>query len=137
MTLLEYLNRNDRFASGSGMLLTCITPGVGVAEMTVAEKHLNGAGVCQGGALFTLADLAVAAAMNSGGCVTVGIENVITYHHSASEGQHLTATANLGFDHRRIPSCNVRIVNDEGMLIASGTALGYRKEGSFDFDGLM
>lgn len=137
MTLLEYLNRNDRFASGSGMRLTGITPGTGVAEMTVAAQHLNGAGVCQGGALFTLADLAVAAAMNSGGCVTVGIENVITYHHSASEGQHLTATASIGYDHRRIPSCTVRIVDDEGRLIASGSALGYRKEGSFDFDGLM
>ena len=32
-----------------------------IAEMTVTNEHLNGGNVCQGGALFTLADLAIGA----------------------------------------------------------------------------
>ena len=62
MTLKEYLSEKDRFASAAGVELLEIKEGYARARMLVQPKHLNGGGVCQGGAVFTLADLAFAAA---------------------------------------------------------------------------
>ena len=137
MTLKDYLNTNDRFAADNGMSLTQVTPEFSIAEMTVGEHHLNGAGICQGGALFTFADLAIAAAMNACGYVTVGLENAMTFHHPARKGDRLTARAFVTSDHRRIPFCRVEITDAQGGLIASGTSLGYRKTDVMEFDSLM
>lgn len=63
-TLIDFL-KNDHFAVRSGVELLEIKPGYAKARMLVTPEHLNGGGVCQGGALFTLADLAFAAAANS------------------------------------------------------------------------
>ena len=137
MTLKDYFNTNDRFAADNGMFLTHVTSDFSIAEMTVDEHHLNGAGICQGGALFTFADLAIAAAMNACGNVTLGLENVMTFHHPARVGDRLTAKAFVTCDHRKIPFCRVEITNADGTLIASGTSLGYRKADTMAFDSLM
>lgn len=93
MTLLEKLNATDRFARANGVELTFVGPGVARAEMDVSEDHLNGGGVCQGGAIFTLADLAFAAVSNSGGFLTLGVNNSISFLSSAVLGDHLVAEA--------------------------------------------
>ena len=54
-----------------GAQIVEVRDGYARAEMTVTCEHLNGGGACQGGALFTLADLALAAVMNSGGRLTL------------------------------------------------------------------
>ena len=54
MTLSELL-QNDRFAREAGVELLDIRPGYAKARMEVTPRHLNAAGVCQGGAIFTLA----------------------------------------------------------------------------------
>lgn len=136
MTLLEKLNETDRFAKSSGIVLTHIEEGLARSEMTVGEDHLNGAGVCQGGALFTLADLAFAAVANSHGILSVGIENSIVFHKSARLGDHLTATCSEKFDHHRLPYCQMEIRSSAGELIASATGLAYRTSAPMDFDTL-
>ena len=73
MNIQELLNRTDRFAANAGCRITEVDTEHAVAEMVVTKEHLNGGNVCQGGALFTLADLAIAALMNSQGQLTVGI----------------------------------------------------------------
>ena len=98
-----------------------------VAEMVVTTAHLNGANVCQGGALFTLADLAIAALMNSREQLTVGISNSIMFVSSAKEGDLLRAEAVSVCDHHKIPSVEVRVTNQEGRLICHVTGMGYRK----------
>lgn len=137
MTLLELLNLNDRYARNNGMQLTEIREGYARAEMTVEERHLNGGNVCQGGAIFTLADLAIAAVMNSHGLLTLGIENQVTYHYSAQLGDHLIAEAIETCDHRKIPFANVTVKRQDGILIASLTALAYRKQTEMKYEGLM
>ena len=93
MNIQELLNRTDRFAANAGCRITEVDTEHAVAEMVVTEKHLNGANVCQGGALFTLADLAIAALMNARGQLTVGINNGIIFVSSAKEGDLLRAEA--------------------------------------------
>ena len=95
--------------------------------MVVTKEHLNGGNVCQGGALFTLADLAIAALMNSQGQLTFGIHNSIMFVSSAREGDVLTAEAVTVCDHHKIPSVEVRVTNQDGTLICHVTGMGYRK----------
>lgn len=79
MTLKEYLSEKDRFASAAGVELLEIKEGYARARMLVQPKHLNGGGVCQGGAIFTLADLAFAAAANSHQTLTLSVSSNISF----------------------------------------------------------
>lgn len=127
MNIQELLNRTDRFAANAGCQITEVDTEHAIAEMVVTNSHLNGANVCQGGALFTLADLAIAALMNARGQMTVGISNSIMFVSSAKEGDHLRAEAVTVCDHHKIPSVEVRVTNQEGRLICHVTGMGYRK----------
>jgi acyl-CoA thioesterase len=127
MNIQELLNKNDRFAANAGCQITEVDEQHAVARMTVNNGHLNGGNVCQGGALFTLADLAIAALMNVRGQLTFGIHNSIMFVASAYEGDVLTAEAVSVCDHHKIPSVEVRVVNQDGRLICHVTGMGYRK----------
>ena len=127
MNIQEILNRNDRFARNAGCQITEVDAEHAVAEMTVTSDHLNGGHVCQGGALFTLADVAIAALMNFQGQLTFGISNSIMYVSSAHEGDVLRAEAVSISAHPKIPSVEVRVTNQDGRLICHVTGMGYRK----------
>lgn len=128
MNIQEILNTTDRFAAGAGCRVTEVDATHAVAEMTVGKEHLNAGGVCQGGALFTLADLAMAALMNCQNNLTFGISSNVMFVSSAAEGDCLRAEAIPVSDHRRIPSVEVRVMNQEGKLICHVTGMGYRKD---------
>ena len=133
MELIDYLNHYDRFAAGAGVRLVEIGEGYARAQMTVTESHVNGANVCQGGALFTLADLAIAAWMNFSGQLTFGIQNNIMFVSSAREGDVLRAEAVGVCDHHKIPAVEVRVTNQDGRLICHVTGMGYRKDVAIGF----
>lgn len=97
------------------------------ACMKVQEKHLNGAGVCQGGAIFTLADFVFAACVNSHQQVTVSVSCNITYVKSARMGM-LYAEGHELVNHHRLPFAEVRITDESGDLVAIFTSTGYRKK---------
>ncbi len=137
MTLLEKLNIDDRFANGIGAYITEIREGYARAEMDVEERHLNGGGVCQGGAIYTLADLSFAAVANSRGALTLGISNTITFLHSANLGDHLIAECEETLDHHKLPYCDIKVKNQQGNLVAVMTGLAYRLKKEFDFEKLM
>jgi len=137
MTLLERLNTTDRFAKSIGARLTEIREGYARAELTVQEHHLNGGGVCQGGVMYTLADLTFAAVANSHGTLTLGISNTVTFLKSAQLGDHLTAECHETFDHHRLPYCDMQIHNQNGELLACMTGLACRVKKDFGFDMLM
>ena len=124
----EILNTADRFAANAGCRVTEVDAMHAVAEMTVTKEHLNAGGACQGGALFTLADLAMAALMNHQGNLTFGISSNVMFVSSAVEGDRLRAEAALINDHRKLPSVEVRVTNQDGRLICHLTGMGYRKE---------
>lgn len=130
MDIKALLNRTDRFAANAGCQLTEVDDHHAVAVMTVTEAHLNGGNVCQGGALFTLADLAIAALMNNKGQLTFGISNSMMFVSSARLGDTLRAEAISVADHHKIPAVEVRVTNQEGRLICHVTGMGYRKNTS-------
>lgn len=137
MTLLERLNNGDRFASSIGAHLTEVKEGSAKAQLTVEERHLNGGDVCQGGAIYTLADLAFAAVTNSHGILSLGISNTITFLKSAQLGDTITAECTELLNHHKLPYCDIKITNQHGELLAVMTGLAYRMKKDFPFDSLM
>ncbi len=125
MTLFDFF-KNDRFAAMAGVELMEISEGYAKARMLITPEHLNGGGVCQGGALFTLADLAFAAAVNSHLVLTFSTTSNITIFRSVAEG-YVFAEANEIVNHPRLPYAEVKITDEKGQLIAIFTSSGYRK----------
>jgi len=134
MDLKDFLTQGDRFAAQCGCIIKEVRLGYARAEMTVTEQHLNAGGVCQGGAYFTLADIALAAVMNSRGALTFGIENNIVFLKSARIGDTLTAEATEVFNHHKLPYVDVRITNQHGDLCCVVTGLAYRKAAELPID---
>lgn len=116
----------DKFAANAGVELLEVKPGFARAKMLVTKEHLNAGGVCQGGALFTLADLAFAAAANSHQLLTLSVSANITFLRSVKEGYVYAEAVEL-FNHHRIPFLEVRITDEVGELVAVMTSSGYRK----------
>ena len=127
MTLKEFF-KGDRYAVMTGCELIEIREGYARAKMTVEEHHLNGADFCQGGALFTLADLAFAAAVNSHLVLTVSTSSNMAFFRSVPLGTTVYAEAHELVDHHRIPYAEVRITDDQQRLVAIFTSSGYRKQ---------
>lgn len=136
MTLKDFLTQGDRFAADNGCLLKEVREGYARAEMLVTEHHLNAGGVCQGGAYFTLADIALAAVMNSRGTLTFGLENNIVFLKSARVGETLIAEATEVYNHHKIPYVDVRVTNQHGDLCCVVTGLAYRKNADLPIDTL-
>lgn len=134
MTIQDFL-KGDSFALFAGIELLEVKKGYAKARMEIKPMHLNGGGVCQGGAIFTLADLAFAAATNSHAKMTLSITSTVHFFKAESKG-YLYAEAKEVFDHKRLSHCEVQITNEEGELIASFNGTGYRKETTLPFDPL-
>ena len=127
MTLKEFF-KADRFAVLAGCELLEIREGYACACLTVEEHHLNGGNFCQGGAIFTLADLAFAAAVNSHRVLTVSTSSNITYFRPVAKGTRVYAEATELVDHKRMPYAEVRITDAQQRLVAVFTSSGYRKQ---------
>ena len=120
---------HDEFARQNGIEIVGISEGYARTQVRIEPRHLNAGGSVQGGVLFTLADLAFAAATNSHGTLTVTSTANITFVRGASAGI-ITAQARELVSSRHLPFCEVRVADDEDNLIAIFTASGYRKEGT-------
>ena len=119
---------HDEFARQNGIEIIEIAEGFARTQVRIEPRHLNAGGSVQGGVLFTLADLAFAAATNSHGTLTVTSTANITFVRGANAGI-VTAEAHELVNSRHLPFCEVRVTDDAGNLLAIFTASGYRKEG--------
>ncbi len=118
---------HDEFAHSNGIQLMEVREGYARTQVEIGPRHLNAGGGVQGGVLFTLADLAFAAATNAHGILTVTTAANIAFLQGATQGV-ITAEATEIMDHRRLPFVEVRITDDKQRLLALFTASGYRKE---------
>ncbi|HYH03877.1 MAG TPA: PaaI family thioesterase [Bacillota bacterium] len=128
MELVEQIIRNDRFCFETvGIELLEITPGAATMRLEIKPAHLNGLGRVQGGAIFTLADLALAAASNSSGKAAVSVNASISYFKGVSDG-FLIATAWEEAVNPRLGTYSVRVIDDQEDLVALMQATVYRKK---------
>ena len=122
----EFFDR-DRFAKENGMRVVEVRPGFARTEMTVEPRHLNAVGILQGGALFTLADLAFAAASNSHGVAAVACQADVTWFKAVESGK-LTAVAEEVARTHRLSTCVVRVTGENAELVALFKGVAYIKQ---------
>jgi acyl-CoA thioesterase len=132
MENLKRYFKKDNFAANSGIELLEVSPGYAKARMNIEEKHLNALKTVQGGALFTLADLAFAAASNAYDSATVAINANISFVKAATNGI-LIAEAKETSINPKITKYTVNITDDKGDIVAIFQGMGYRKKTSLDF----
>ncbi|HJH05575.1 PaaI family thioesterase [Victivallis vadensis] len=123
----EKLNRDDRFCRYNEMRIDVIRPGYAEAVMEITENKLNGLGIAQGGAIFTLADLAFAGASNAAGFRTVAFTSNISFIRPGT-GRRLRAVATEVSRGRRTGVYSVQVFNDDGKVVAHGTTTGFISE---------
>lgn len=122
--------RQDHFAATSGVEILELKQGYARTSLTVEERHLNSVDILQGGAIFTLADLAFAMACNSGGRVAVAINTSLSFLRATRSGT-LVAEATEVSRTRRISTCTVHVTDEQGTLVALFQGTAYIKDAPF------
>lgn len=123
---LEAVFENDRFATeAAGCRIVTGSKGRAVCEMELADAHRNAMGNVMGGAIFTLADFALAIACNIGEEPTVSVDSNISFLRS-TKGSKLTATATCDKPGRHLGFYTIVVEDDLGKQIARMTATCYR-----------
>jgi acyl-CoA thioesterase len=84
---------DDPFCATVGVELVDLGPGTAVTELDVTEDLLNFHGTPHGGAVYSLADAAFAAASNSHGTTAVALETNMSYLDAVEVGDTLRADA--------------------------------------------
>lgn len=124
--IASFFRANDRFAAFNGIRLVEVTPGGAVAELVISENHLNSVGVVHGGALFTLADFAFAAACNSQGIVSLAVSTSMNFVKAVSSGS-LRAVCEEITD-GKLANYQAKIYDEAGEIVAVFIGLAYRKK---------
>ncbi len=124
----------DEFARRSGIELVSLAPGCARAEMRVQPHHLNAVGSVQGGAIFTLADFAFAAASNSHGTVAVAINVNISFLKAVTTGLLIAEARELTRGHR-LGTYTVEVKDEQGDLVAIFQGMVYRKQDKLPSSG--
>jgi acyl-CoA thioesterase len=126
MESVRELLKGDRFAEYCGLNLVSVGEGRAIVRMDIKPFHLNGNKVVHGGAIFTLADYAFAAASNSAAMVSVSINASISYIKAGKGEGTLTAEARPLSTNSKLGTYLVEIKNDEGVVIAAFQGLAYK-----------
>ena len=123
---IEAVFANDRFATeAAGCRVVSGEHGRAVCSMEMADVHRNAMGNVMGGAIFTLADFALAICCNIGEEPTVSVDSSISFFRS-TQGAALTATAVCDKPGRHLGFYTVTVEDDLGKQIAKMTATCYR-----------
>lgn len=120
--------KGDRFAyETTGCRLAEVSEGYAVAELELdRDRHCNAMGGVMGGAVFTLADYALAAASNYNVAPSVSVSNSIEFLAGA-KGSKLIATCTADRSGRSLGFYTVEVTDDAGCKIAKMTATCFRK----------
>lgn len=123
---IEAVFANDRFATeAAGCRVVSGERGRAVCSMELADVHRNAMGNVMSGAIFTLADFALAICCNIGEEPTVSVDSSISFFRS-TQGAALTATAVCDKPGRHLGFYTVTVEDDLGKQIAKMTATCYR-----------
>jgi len=123
----DYIYQRDRLFEFLGAIIRDMKEGFAEVEMEVKERHLNAAGICQGGVIFTLADLAFALASNSYGTIALAVKANITYLKPARVGDKIIARAEEVHKGKNLATYHIFINKGEtGEKIAFFEGLVYR-----------
>ena len=132
MTPQEFF-KNDLFAENAGVILLEVREGYSKAKLEIKPEHLNAGARTQGGAIITLADLALAAADNSHCTLSFSLSSTITFLRASGPGDTLYAEARERYIGRSTGCYQVDVTNQNGDLIATFESSVFRKDQKVPF----
>ncbi len=123
--LSEHIQQ-DAFAKSLGASVKVVKPGHSRVFLTITEKMTNFHGTTHGGIIFSIGDMAFAAACNSHGKVAVALNVSICYLKPSFPGDQLVAEAEEVYKGRKTALYDIRIYNENtGELIARSQDQAY------------
>jgi acyl-CoA thioesterase len=123
--LRQYFSK-DAFARLCGIEVIEVSEGYAKTRMVVEDRHLNGLDIAHGGVLFTLADMAFAAAVHSRGRVAVAINTSMSFM-KAGKTDILYAEAREVSRNQKLASYTVQVTDSTGDILALFQGLAYIK----------
>jgi acyl-CoA thioesterase len=117
----------EPFAKKFGLKLLDLDEGYSKVAMNFTKDMENIFGMAHGGALFALIDEAFETAANSHGTIAVALNMNITYISSPPLESGLIAEARELSRTNKTASYTIKVVDDQGQLIAFCQALVYQK----------
>ncbi|MFU2207689.1 PaaI family thioesterase [Solidesulfovibrio sp. C21] len=123
---MQWFVERDALAAHLGIRLLEAEPGYAKAAMDLTDNLKNGAGIAHGGAIFSLADLALAVASNGYGKLCLAVSATIAYIKPGT-GKTLYAEAREISCGNKMATYAVTISNDADEAIAAFQGTVYRK----------
>ena len=124
---MQWFVERDALAAHLGIRLLEAEVGYAKAAMDLTDNLKNGAGIAHGGAIFSLADLALAVASNSYGNLALAVSSSISYIKPGT-GKTLYAEAREIALNNKMATYAVTISNDADETIAAFQGTVYRKK---------
>jgi len=124
--------QKDAFASHLEAKVEILAPGHSRVTLTITENMLNFHGTTHGGIVFSVGDMAFAAAGNSRGQTAVALNMTISFLRATQAGDTLVAEAKERALNGPIGVYDITVVEqNRGELVAQIQAMIYRKRDWF------
>lgn len=124
--IYDFLQR-DRFAKHVGIELLEVSEGRAKARLELSERHLNGADVTHGAAIFSLADFVFAAASNSHGTLALAINAHVSFMKAVRTGILLAEAREISRN-PKLASYTVSVTDEAHDTVAVFQGMVYRKK---------
>jgi acyl-CoA thioesterase len=122
---IERLLAVDRYARHLGIRLVEVSDDRLVLEMPIAEQHLNFLDLTHGGAVFSLADVAMSLASNGHGERAVAVDAHLVISGGSAAGDVLRAVAEPAVGGRTLGTHRITVTRGDGRIVGifTGTVL--------------
>jgi acyl-CoA thioesterase len=117
---------SDAYCETLGIDVVELEAGAARTELTITDDLLNFHGTPHGGAIYSVADAAFAAASNSHGQTAVALETNISYLEAVDTGETVTATAEETHAAGRTAEYEIEVTGEDGNRIATFRGRVYR-----------
>ncbi|NHV45276.1 MAG: phenylacetic acid degradation protein [Candidatus Methanomethylicota archaeon] len=122
---MNELINNDRIAKIFGIKLEEYREGYAKTSMIIREDFLNAYNIAHGAAIYALADVSFAIACNSHGIKAIALSMNINYRRPVTIGKKVIAEAEEVSKGRTTALYNIKVIDEEGKIIALAIGLAY------------
>ena len=120
--LASHFEDNIQFARHTGFRVNEVEPGRAELRLEVGESHLNGSGSMHGGVYASMLDEAMGLAVASLVGLRVATTQMNVHFLGAVHDGSVTCSAEVLHRTRRMATAEGRVYDEEGDLVALGTA---------------
>lgn len=118
---------HDIFVHSMGVKIEGICDDCARMSLKIEKKHLNAGNTGHGGAIFTLADFAMAAMANRGEVAALSIQSDIRYLTAVFEGDTIIAEAREVYTRKKMSHHRVEVRKQNGELVAIAEGMFHLK----------